>query len=240
MFSTVNATSQYWLSVIIPTRNEEKSIDRLVRFIRSEAGSALADVWVVDANSTDRTVELAMAAGAQVLRTTVASRAHQMNLGAQQSRGHVLYFVHADVQLRHGFVTDIDESLRHGYVSGCYRYVFDSPRWMLKVNAYFTRFDSIMCRGGDQTLFVVRPVFEKLGGFREAFVVMEDYDFLLRLRKQHTFVVIPKNITVSARKYQRHSWLRVQVANLTAFILFFLRVSPSKIKLVYRKFLPFY
>ncbi|MFZ5972454.1 MAG: TIGR04283 family arsenosugar biosynthesis glycosyltransferase, partial [Bacteroidota bacterium] len=229
-----------WLSVIIPTRNEARAIAALVHFVRQQAGPALADVWVVDANSADRTAEHAEAAGARVLSTAVASRAQQMNLGARHARGLVLYFVHADVQLRAGFVADIAEAVRKGSVAGCYRYVFDSPRLMLKVNAYFTRFDSIMCRGGDQTLFVVRQVFESLGGFNEQFVVMEDYDFLLRLRKQHAFVIIPKDIIVSARKYHRHAWLWVQMANLTAFILFFLRVSPSKIKLVYRKFLPFY
>ncbi len=194
----------------------------------------------LDANSADRTAEHAEAAGARVLSTEVASRAQQMNLGTWHARGRVLYFVHADVQLREGFVVDIAEALCKGAVAGCYRYVFDSPRLMLKVNAYFTRFDSIMCRGGDQTLFVVRQVFESLGGFHERFVIMEDYDFLVRLRKQHGFVIIPKDIIVSARKYRHHAWVWVQIVNLSAFILFFLRVSPAKIKLVYRKFLPFY
>ena len=42
---------------------------------------------------------------------------------------------------------------------------------------------------------------------------------------------------VSARKYETNSWLRVQLANLTAFSLFFLRVSPGRIARTYKAML---
>ena len=38
--------------------------------------------------------------------------------------------------------------------AGCFRVKFDSDHPLLKVNAYCTRFDRLMCRGGDQTLFI--------------------------------------------------------------------------------------
>lgn len=222
------------ISVIIPTFNEAENIPRLITFINSLRRKEIFEILVVDAGSRDATCLLAEQAGSSVIRTFHKSRASQMNLGAQQAKGDILYFVHADVKLLPSFVDDIIHAVSQGYESGCYRYVFDSNRVLLKVNAFFTRFDAIMCRGGDQTLFVVKTVFKSLSGFNEAYTIMEDYDFLIRLRKSHTFKIIQKDIIVSARKYDTNSWLRVQIANLSVFIMFFFRRSPREMKQIYK------
>jgi rSAM/selenodomain-associated transferase 2 len=225
------------ISVVLPTLHEATSIGRSVEFLFQHGRGRIKEVLVVDAQSTDGTPQEAAKAGARVLTSEKRSRAHQMNLGARAAIGQVLYFVHADVQLRPEFVQDIVESFQQGFDAGCYRYQFLSPKRMLRVNAWFTRFDRLMCRGGDQTLFVKRSVFEALNGFDEYYSIMEDYDFLIRLRKSYSFRIVPKNIWVSARKYETNSWLRVQCANLIVFVLFFLRVHPDRLKRLYRRLL---
>jgi rSAM/selenodomain-associated transferase 2 len=224
------------LSVIIPAFNEAQHIAARVQFVREHGGDAVNEIIVVDGQSTDGTGALAEAAGARVWRSAVRSRAAQMNLGAQHATGDVFYFVHADVQLLPSFVDDIRAALAHSD-AGCYRYVFDSPQFMLKINAWFTRFDRIMCRGGDQTLYVRRAVFEALNGFDEYYTIMEDYDFILRLRKRFRFHIIPKNVTVSARKYDTNSWWRVQWANLSVFMMFFRQRKPDDMRARYRQLL---
>ncbi len=225
------------ITVIIPTWNEAENIAALVNFIEIHGASDLAEVIVVDGNSEDHTVQLAKVAGALTICCTARSRAQQMNEGAKLATGDILYFIHADVKLIPSFAKDIMTSIAEGFHSGCYRYVFDSDSRMLKINSYFTRFDRIMCRGGDQTLFVTKGVFNELGGFNEVYTIMEDYDFIIRLRKKYRFKIIPKDITVSARKYETNSWLRVQLANLTVFMMFFLRQPPERMRLLYKKLL---
>ncbi len=223
------------LSVIIPTLNEASRIQSLIQFIKQHGGNSVAEVIVVDGNSTDNTIEIAERAGAVVLRSPVRARANQLNAGAQFASGNVLYFVHADVKLQFSFSEDIRESLRLNFPAGCYRYLFDSDKRILKINAYFTRFSGLMCRGGDQTLYVTKSVFEELSGFDSYYTIMEDYDFIVRLRKKYAFRIIPKNVIVSARKYSGNSWLRIQVANLSVFLMFFLGRHPEKMKRVYYK-----
>jgi rSAM/selenodomain-associated transferase 2 len=223
------------ISVIIPTWNEGKCIGSLVRFLRKHGGTAVAEVIVSDACSDDHTVESAKEAGAIVLENVRKSRAIQMNAGAEQSTGEILYFIHADVKLIPSFADDIIASVNSGYHVGCYRYVFDSTSMMLRVNGYCTRFEGIMCRGGDQTIFVTRTAFEDVKGFNTFYSIMEDYDFIIRLRRNYRFRIIPKNITVSARKYETNSWLRVQLANLSVFMMFFLGQSPDKMKAFYSR-----
>ena len=222
------------ISVIIPTFNEAENITKLITFIKQLARKEIVEILVVDGGSTDDTCDLAQNCGASVIRTVHTSRAIQMNLGAKSARGSILYFVHADVTLVSSFVDDLLESVQQGFESGCYRYIFDSDRLLLKVNAYFTRFNAIMCRGGDQTLFVTASAYATLGGFNESYVIMEDYDFILRLQKRNTFKIIHKDIVVSARKYETNSWLRVQIANLLVFIMFFFRRSPLAMKQIYK------
>ncbi len=225
------------ISIIIPTYNEAATIERLVQDLRQHGGSQVVQILVVDANSPDNTATVAARAGATVLTAPKPGRAAQMNYGASRTMGEVLYFVHADVSINPDFVADIEAGVRAGYDAGCYRFRFDSDKPMLRLNSYGTRFPGLMSRGGDQTLFITRTLFDRLGGFDETFVVMEDFEIIIRIRQVARFLIVPKDVLVSARKYDSNSWLRVQLANLTAFSLFFLKVSPTRIARTYKAML---
>lgn len=225
------------LSVIIPTYNEAATIAGLIGQLRRYAPTPAVEVLVVDAGSPDGTAEVAREAGATVLRAPRPGRAAQMNYGARQATGDILYFVHADVGIHPEYVSTIEEAVAQGYEAGCYRFRFDSRHPLLRLNSYGTRFRGIMSRGGDQTLFITRALFQRLGGFDERYVIMEDFDIILRIRRQAPFLIVPKDVVVSARKYETNSWLRVQVANLTAFSLFFMKVAPTRIARTYKAML---
>jgi rSAM/selenodomain-associated transferase 2 len=225
------------ISIIIPALNEASRIADHVRYLHGHGGEAVAEVIVVDGGSSDGTAERAAGAGARVLHSAVASRAAQMNAGARAATGSALYFVHADTVPPPSFATDIAAALDAGHVMGCYRYRFDSPRWTLKINAYFNRFPWLWCQGGDKTFFIRRDVFTALGGYDERFVIMEEYDFLRRARRRHRLHTVPKNAVVSARKYEHNGWWRVQFANALVFNLFRLGVEPVRLKRIYRSIL---
>jgi rSAM/selenodomain-associated transferase 2 len=225
------------ISVIIPTFNEAETISQVVADVRRYGGAAITNIIVVDANSPDDTAAIARRTGATVLTAPRPGRAAQMNYGATHATAPILYFVHADVGLNPDFVADIRQALADGYEAGCYRFRFDSDKFMLRLNSYGTRWSGLMSRGGDQTLFLTRALFDRLGGFNEAFVVMEDFELIQRIWQQARFCIIPKDVLVSARKYETNSWLRVQLANLTAFALFFLKRPPVQIAKIYKTML---
>ncbi|MBF9236319.1 TIGR04283 family arsenosugar biosynthesis glycosyltransferase [Hymenobacter sp. BT683] len=225
------------LSVIIPTYNEAANIGRLVQDLRRFAAGQAVEVLVIDAHSPDGTAEAARQAGATVLLAPQPGRAAQMNFGVRHATGNILYFVHADVGIHPDYVATIQAAVAQGHAAGCYRFRFDSTHPLLRLNSYGTRFPGIMSRGGDQTLFVTQALFQQLGGFDERFVIMEDFEIIIRIRKVASFFIVPQDVRVSARKYETNSWLRVQVANLTAFSLFFLKVSPVRIARTYKAML---
>ena len=159
-----------------------------------------------------------------------------MNLGASKAQGDVFYFVHADTLPPSSFLDDIEQQIRSGNDCGCYRFKFDSKKKMLSLNSWFTRFNTMGVRGGDQTLFFSREFFEKLGGFDDSFVIMEEYDLLRRVKKaEGRFVLIPKNVFVSDRKYDQNSYLRVNFANAVAMSMWKFGCQPQKIKSTYHR-----
>lgn len=225
------------ITVIIPTINEASRIQQLVQYLKSYGGLLLQEIIVTDGGSIDDTIKLAREAGAKVLMINKKSRAVQMNIATQQAIGDVFYFVHADTIPPKSFASDIANSIQSGKYCGSYRFKFDTKKKILGINSFFTRFGSLVCRGGDQSMFITKQLFEEMGRFDEQYVIMEDFDFIQRLKKRSPFHVIPKNILVSDRKYENNSYLRVQIANLLAFSMFKRGVAQKRIKSIYEKIL---
>ncbi len=199
-------------SVIIPTYNEARTIKNcLARF----ENQTLLEVIIADSpNSSDKMEELALAPNIKLLKCQEPGRNKQMNEAALKAKGEILYFVHADTQVPASFLTDLNTAIANGADMGCYRYKFDQyPNPLMYINSFFTRFDKIWCRGGDQTLFIKKEVFDALKGFCAKHIIMEDYDIIKRSKGKFKFTIIPKNVIVSARKYQKNSYLKVQWAN---------------------------
>ncbi|TPG72070.1 TIGR04283 family arsenosugar biosynthesis glycosyltransferase [Hymenobacter nivis] len=199
------------ISIIIPAFNEAESIAHLLGYLRQEAaGGPAPEIVVVDGGSTDATAALARQAGATVLPGPRKGRAAQLNHGAQHARGALLYFLHADSYPPAGFLADLRRAAAQGYAAGCYRLAFDHPHWLLRFSAWCTRLPLTAVRFGDQSLFVRRDVFERLGGYREDLLVMEDQEIVGRLRAQGPFRLLPRPVTTSARKYLANGVFRLQ------------------------------
>ncbi len=158
-----------------------------------------------------------------------------MNYGASLATGDLLYFLHADSYPPAGFAAFIQNSIRSGYQSGCFRLRFDYPHWFLKVNAWFTRFDWNWVRFGDQSLFVTKEVFEKAGKFREDWVVMEDQEIIPRLKNSGKFNVCAAYITTSARKYRDNGIIWLQVVFFIIWLQSKLGYSQQQLVQTYRK-----
>lgn len=225
------------ISIIIPTYNEAASIGKLIDYLRLHGSERVAEIIVSDGNSTDDTVVNAEKAGAVVLKSPQKGRAAQMNHGAAYAHADILYFVHADTFPPTGYAAEIIEAVSTGYDFGRYRTKFDSSKFMLKINAWFTRFNWFICYGGDQTLFVTRTLFEKAGGFKHELMIMEEFEFCDRLMKGNKYKIFTGATLVSARKYDGRSWLQVQMANRRAVQLFKKGASQEEIVSTYKKML---
>ncbi|MEO8111180.1 MAG: TIGR04283 family arsenosugar biosynthesis glycosyltransferase [Ginsengibacter sp.] len=201
------------LSIIVPTLNEADSIGHLINYLREHAGGYI-QIIVSDGGSTDNTVSAALQAQAEVLVSPIKGRAAQMNYGASKATESILYFVHADCLPPNFFYNNIVKAVEDGFVLGRFQTKFNSKKKLLKLNAFFTRFDWAVCSGGDQTLFFRKDIFRQINGFNNELFLMEDYDIVKRARQQHfPYAILKDKVLVSARKYSNNSWLKVQQAH---------------------------
>lgn len=219
------------LSVVIPTVNEARFIGDLCRYLRDlkERDLRIGEIIVVDGSSQDATATIAGNCGAVVVQSDIASRAIQMNIGARNATGDVLYFLHADVRPPESFSENIFRALHAGADFGCFSIQFDHPSKLLKINSRLTRKDSKYLGGGDQTLFIKRTIFNELAGFNEDHLIMEDFEFFWRAKKSFQHRIILNDVCVSARKYDKNSYWRVQFANFLIFNGYQLGVSQQRL-----------
>ena len=229
--------SNFQLSLIIPTFNEEKYLSRLLDNIRFQDLFSQVEIIVVDANSADKTKEIAEKQADVVLSTSIRNRAHQMNLGAKKATTNLLYFLPAYVIPPNRFIEIILENHQNGSKVGCFRQKFEENSPLMKINSFFTRFNFSWCRGEDQTLFVDQFLFEQLNGYNESFTVLEIYDFLNRAKKLERFSPLEQSAIVTMRKHSKYSWFRVQFVLGKAKRMYLKGADPAIIDKMFRKLL---
>lgn len=203
-----------FISIIIPTFNEVEMIGKTINHIQNCMSNNDFEIIVSDAGSSDNTVEIAKNNNVIVLNSPVKGRSGQMNHGVAAAIGDIYYFVHADSLPNPTFYSDIKNAINSNYDSGTFLTQFDSTKKILRINEFFTKFNFLFFRGGDQSIFVTKDLWNTIGPYKEEMLIMEDYDFLKRIYDKGKFKLIQKPTLVSARKYDNNSWLSVQLANL--------------------------
>ena len=204
------------LSIVIPVLNESFNLPKLLSHIADNAEQPdYLEIIIVDGGSSDNTLELAEAFknSSQLTIKVISSergRAKQMNAGAKNSNGSVLYFLHADSYPPKNFDTYIMQEVKNGNPAGCFKMRFNSNHFWLKLAGYLTKFSWRASRGGDQSQFITRNLFNEIGGYDESYIIYEDNILINELYARKKFVVIQQPILSSARMYEKHGVWVVQ------------------------------
>lgn len=226
------------LSIIIPILNEEKILPTFLKYILATK-SPNDEIIIVDGGSKDNSVKIASSYPVKLFKTK-ASRAVQMNVGANNAVNEILYFLHADCKPPKSFNDDIETAIKKGYKLGGYQLkIGEQEQGLKKINSFFSQLDLLIFQGGgDQSLFITKTLFTKMNGFNENYVIMEDFELIRRLRRLgYKKAILNNYIQSSDRKYESNGYLKVQLANLMAYSAFSFGVNPAMIKSIYKKIL---
>jgi rSAM/selenodomain-associated transferase 2 len=220
------------LSVVIPALDEANRVAGAVASARAEG----VEVLVVDGGSRDATPERARAAGARVL-SSPPGRARQLSIGAQEARGDVLLFLHADTRLPPGWHAAVRGALCDpDAVGGAFRLRFDerSPALRLVEWGAWLRVALLGLPYGDQAVFVRRTALERSGGVPQV-AFLEDLDLVRQLKRQGRLVRLSLPATTSARRYRDAGVGRTALRNLVVACAWALGLSRDRVAAWYRR-----
>ena len=112
---------------------------------------------------------------------------------------------------------------------------FDSRNPVLRFFGWLSRINHTLCRGGDQSLFITKTIFNTTNGFNEDYLIYEDSEFIKRLYKDVGFIVLPDKVITSARKYRQKGWVKVQYHFGMIHLKSYLGAGPEELYEYYSK-----
>ncbi len=207
------------ISIIIPTYNEEAIIAQSIQALLAITEQSEGIEIIVSDASSDGTRKILSEFPVTVCHSE-KGRAIQMNTGAKRATGDILYFLHADTLPPLTFIENIRSAVREEKKAGCFRMNFNDSNPIMSLYGWFTQFPLMICRGGDQSLFVVRSLFQEIGGFDETHLVMEDISIINRIVERAEFHILDSEVTTSARRYHQNGIIRLQLLFGTIHLMY--------------------
>jgi glycosyltransferase involved in cell wall biosynthesis len=206
------------ISVVVPAFNEEKLLGRSLAQIKAAAAAFTQRGWqfelvVCDNNSTDRTAEIARAAGARVVFEPFNQIGRARNSGAAAATGDWLVFVDADSHPSAELFSDVAEQISSGLcLAGGSTVRLDEK---MLVAGMITELWNLTSRCqkwlAGSFIFVETGAFRKIGGFDPEFFAAEELNLSQQLKKlarerQKKIVILHRHpLVTSARKMKLYT-----------------------------------
>jgi cellulose synthase/poly-beta-1,6-N-acetylglucosamine synthase-like glycosyltransferase len=210
------------ISVIIPAYNEEKLLPGCLAKVfaalhRSACQDCTAEVIVVDNNSTDRTADLARAAGAAVVFEPINQISRARNAGAHIAQGDWFLFIDADSYLHPATLAELVRRVQQGHVAGggCLVALDKAP----PIGHFFIEICNLLMRtlvwAAGSFVFCRADAFREIGGFSTELYAAEEIQFSQDLKRWGTarglgFALLHTQRHISSgRKFYLYSWAEI-------------------------------
>lgn len=214
------------LSIVIPTLNAASELPEvLASLMEGLSESLIRELVVSDGGSTDETIDIARASGAEVI-SGAAGRGGQMLRGAAATKGDWLLFLHADSQLTSGWSEKVWPFLADPTLAGYGQLAFRDDAFLARATAKGANLRSriFALPYGDQSLLISRELYNQVGGYPDQ-PLMEDVEMAKRL-KGH-LKPVAYEIKTSAERYQKAGYTKRVLRNLSLILRYKLGADPK-------------
>ena len=180
------------VSIVIPAFNEERLLPGTLELVARAAQSALGgrgwewEVVVCDNNSTDRTAEIARAAGARVAFEPVNQIGRARDTGARAAMGEWLVFIDADSTPSTALLGDIAGQIAAGRALGggvVVRLDAEAP-WHARLLGFcWNSWSRLVSWAAGSCVWVEATAFREVGGFGTEAYAGEEVGLSRRLKR---------------------------------------------------------
>lgn len=202
------------ITIVIPTLNEEDSLPKLLNALALQTHQP-DEIIVADAGSVDRTIEIAMSYGLQVIKGGLPAVGR--NAGAHITKSDLVLFLDADV------VPPID------FIDLCLKEFnqknLNAATCLIDPLSDSNSLDKAICKGTNLYFRIINPIsphapgfciiskrefHERLGGFDETLFLSEDIDYARRATQNGGFGFLKSaRIPVSMRRVRKEGLLGI-------------------------------
>lgn len=229
------------ISVVIPTLNAQAGLVAcLSALVPAVVDGLVREVMIVDGGSTDQTLAIADDAGCEIVVGTADGRGAQLVAGADRAKHPWLLFLHADTVLQKGwmrevatFIQQVDTGDRNP-AAAAFRFALDDVGVRPRIVETGVALRCLLLRlpYGDQGLLISKRLYRERGGFKPL-PLMEDVEFIMRLRRQERVILRTAAMT-SAVRYRTDGYAKRVIRNLTCLTLYAARVPAPTIQRIYQ------
>lgn len=173
------------ISVIIPTLNAAEQMRRtLPPLVEGVAYGIVKQVVVADGGSTDETLQIADAAGCEIVNTE-PRRALQIRSGVLSAKGKYVMILHPGVALAPGWVGEAERFIRSDQArarAAVFQLAFDDASPRAKRSLFWARLRARVMKlpYGEQGVLMSRFFYDGLGGYPDQ-PSMDDVEFARRI-----------------------------------------------------------
>lgn len=221
------------ISIVLPILNEEAHVAGCLGALRPLRDQN-CELIVVDGGSRDRSVALAEPLADRVV-VGPKGRAAQMNAGARQAGGDILWFLHADSRPPPEAAILIRAALaKPGRCWGRFDVRLSGHQPLLRVVESSMNLRSRLTgiATGDQGIFVSRNLFEQIGGYPPV-ALMEDIALSRLLKRHGRPVCLHQRLRTSSRRWERDGIPRTILLMWWLRLAYFLGADPGKLARIY-------
>jgi hypothetical protein len=173
------------ISIVIPSSNEADYVGKITDFVKSNSNpDNIEEIIIVEAFNTNRIVKVAEKSHAKLYYNLYGNCTSQMEIGAFQAKGEVIYFIKPGCIPPIGFDERILNYVQEKYALGCFDYdVNPSDGFFSKL---YKRICSLILTDSFQanSFFVLSQLYYQVGGFK----------------KHNSYVKLKKEVVLSGNK----------------------------------------
>lgn len=196
------------VSIIIPTFNEEGNIGSCLKAVFGQSYQNVKEVIIADNQSTDKTRMICRDFPVQIVDGGKPAAARNRGVAAASCK--ILLFLDADTIIARGF---LQKALTKYYATktGIASFFLEPRPESIFMRIIFTvyniygwlasRVSFPVFNTAGCCLLIKRSLHESVNGFDEGMIVLEEYDYIRRIKAHDRFRVLPLKVSTSTRRF---------------------------------------
>ncbi len=201
------------ISIIIPTYNESQYLPLLLSDLLTI--NEAIEIIIVDCYSKDKTRDISKLYRTNTFKSKKKNRGFQLNVGAKNAKGKWFIFLHADSRLSEDWLKKVKSLIKDdkNFIY-FFKFKINNKKIIYRFLEFAVNLRSFIFKNpyGDQGLIIHRETYFKNKGYKRI-PLMEDLDFIKRLKKNVDLKMLAIPIFTSSRKWENTNIITQSLKN---------------------------